>query len=139
MLRNTVAVIVGLIAGNVWNMALIILNSKVLFPMDEGVDMQDSEQMRTYIASLPVQAFLVVLVAHVGQAGIGGWLAARMGRSRPELLAGIIGLLTLAGAAYNQVALDGPIWMWIDLPLIAAAAWYAGRIESNRRSTDAVG
>ena len=33
MLRNIGAVIVGLIAGSVWNMALIMLNAKVLFPM----------------------------------------------------------------------------------------------------------
>ena len=134
MLRNIGAVVVGLIAGNVWNMALIVLNSKVLFPMAEGTDMQDPEQMKAYIASLPAPAFAMVLAAHVGQAGIGGWIAARLGRSRPMLLAGVIGALTVAGAVYNQIALEGPAWMWIDVPLIVAATWYAGRAESKRRA-----
>ncbi len=132
MLRNIGAVIVGLIAGSVWNMALIMLNAKVLFPMAEGADMQDPEQMKAYVASLPAQAFLMVLAAHVGQAGIGGWIAARLGRSRPMLLAGVIGALTVAGAAYNQVALGGPAWMWVDVPLIIAASWFAGNVERNR-------
>ncbi len=135
MLRNIGAVAVGLVAGNVWNMALILLNSMVLFPMAEGTSMQDPEQMKAYIATLPAQAFVVVLAAHVGQAGIGGWIAARLGRSRPMLLAGVIGALTVAGAAYNQVALEGPAWMWVDVPLIIAATWYAGHVERARRST----
>ncbi|MHC4956035.1 MAG: hypothetical protein ACYTGZ_19490 [Planctomycetota bacterium] len=134
MLRNIGAVIVGLIVGNVWNMALILLNAKVLYPMAEGADMQDEEQMKAYVASLPALAFVVVLAAHVGQGGIGGWIAARLGASRPMLLAGVIGALTVAGAAYNQVALEGPAWMWIDVPLIIAATWYAGRTEIERRA-----
>jgi hypothetical protein len=63
MLRNIGAVVVGLIAGNVWNMALIMLNSKVLFPMAEGADPWDPEQLKAYVASLPAHAFLVVLAA----------------------------------------------------------------------------
>ena len=134
MLRNIGAVVLGLIAGNVWNICLILLNGKVLFPMEEGLDMQDPEQMKAYVATLPVQAFLVVLAAHVGQAGIGGWIAARLGRSRPMLLSGVIGVLTALGAAYNQVVLDGPTWMWVDVPLVLAAAWLVGRAECSRRA-----
>ena len=88
MLRNIGAVIVGLIAGNVWNMALIMLNATVLFPMADGTDMQDPEQMKAYVATLPAHAFVTVLTAHVGQAGVGGWIAARLSASRPMLLSG---------------------------------------------------
>ena len=55
------------------------------------------------------------------------------------LLAGVIGALTVAGAAYNQVTLDAPTWMWVDVPLILAATWYAGRVESKRRAALGVG
>lgn len=134
MLRNIGATIVGLIAGNVWNMALILLNSFVFFPMPEGIDMEDPEQMKAYVATLPAQAFLAVLVAHVGQAGIGGWIAARLGRSRPMLLSGVVGGLTVLGAVYNQITLEGPAWMWIDVPLIVAAAWYAGKTVAGKRA-----
>lgn len=138
VLRNIGAVVVGLIAGSVWNMALVMLNSTVLFPMAAGADMEDPEQMKAYIATLPVLAFVVVLFAHVGQAAIGGWIAARLGRSRPMLLAGIIGALTVAGAVYNQIALEGPLWMWIDVPLIIAATWGVGRIETRRAERERV-
>ena len=136
MLRNIGAVVVGVVVGSCWNMGLIILNAKVLFPMDEGADMQDPDQMKAYVASLPALAFVTVLAAHVGQAGIGGWIAARLGATSPLLLAGIVGALTVVGAAYNQVALEGPAWMWIDVPLIIVAAWYAGRAECKRRAAN---
>lgn len=134
MLRNVGAVIVGLIIGNIWNIALIILNSTVFYPMPEGTSMDDPEKMKAYVASLPALGFVAVLAAHVGQAGIGGWIAARLGSSRPQLLAWIIGILTVLGAIYNQVDLQGPAWMWIDVPLILAATWFVGRAEARRRA-----
>ncbi len=134
MLRNIGAVIVGMIVGMIWNQVLVTLNSTVLFPMPEGTSMNDPEQAKAYIATLPVMGFLVVLAAHVGQGGIRGWIAARIGGSRPMLLAGIVGGLTVLGAIAVQLMLDGPVWMWIDVPLIAIAAWFAGNVESKRRA-----
>jgi len=134
VLRNVGALVVGVVVGGAWNMALLMLNTKFLFPMEEGTDMQDPEQMKAYVATLPAMAFLTVLGAHVGQAGVGGWIAARLGASRPMLLAGIVGVLTAAGATYNQITLEGPAWMWVDVPLILIAAWYAGRCECKRRA-----
>ena len=60
MLRSAGAVIVGLVVGMSVNMALIFLNLYVLFPMPEGTGMYDADQMRSYIATLPTVAFLVV-------------------------------------------------------------------------------
>ncbi len=138
MLRNIGAVIVGLIAGNLWNIALILLNTTMLFPMGEGQSMQDPEQMKAYVATLPPQAFLTVLAAHVGQVGIGGWIAARLGKSRPMLLSGVVGALTVVGAVFAQIGTGGPAWMWIDVPLIIAASWFAGNVERKRRARVAV-
>jgi hypothetical protein len=116
-------------------MALILLNAYVLFPMPEGTDFQDPEQVKAYVATLPMHAFLVVLAAHVGQAAFGGWTAARMGKSSPMLLAGIVGGLTVIGAVYNQITLEGPAWMWVDVPLIVAATWVVGQRERARRAS----
>ena len=86
-LRNIGAVVLGLFAGMAVNMGFIMLNSYMLFPMPEGIDMNDPEQMNAYVATLPTAAFLVVLLAHLGQSFVGGWVAARVGASRPMLLA----------------------------------------------------
>ena len=55
MTRNVVA---GLVVGMAVNMALVLLNAYVLFPMPEGMDMSDVETFNAYIATLPTAAFL---------------------------------------------------------------------------------
>ena len=114
-------------------MALVLLNSFVLFPMPEGTDMSDTTQFNAYIATLPDVAFLLVLVAHLGQAFVGGWVAARLGASRPMALALTVGALTLVAGILNLMTIAGPAWLYIELPLYLAVAWAAGRIEQRRR------
>ena len=105
MLRNILAVVGGCLVGSALNMGLIQLNMHVLFPMPAGTDMNDPEQFNAYVATLPTLAFVVVLFAHLGQSFVGGWVAARLGSSRPMLLAMIIGVLTLINRSENASAL----------------------------------
>ncbi len=135
MLRNIGAVIVGLILGMIVNITLIMLNGYVLFPMPEGMDMNDPEQMNDYVATLPTMAILVVIAAHLGQAFVGGWVAARLAGSRPMLLAMIIGVLSLAGGVISMVQITtSPKWMYVELPLYLVLAWLAGRMEQKPRA-----
>jgi hypothetical protein len=135
MIRNTLATVAGLAVGSTINMALILLNAYVLFPMPEGMDMHDPEQMNAYVAGLPLPAFLVVLAAHLGQSFVGGWTAARLAGNRPLLLAMIVGVVSLAGGILNMMTIHGPTWMYIELPLYLVVAWTAGTIEIRRRAS----
>ena len=132
MVRNVLAVIVGLAVGMVVNMALLMLNGYVLFPMPDGMDMNNAEQMNAYVATLPAVALLVVMAAHLGQSFMGGWVAARLASSRPMLLAMIVGVASLAGGIMSMVSIKGPAWFVIELPLYLVVAWLAGRMEVNR-------
>lgn len=132
MLRNIGAVIAGLIAGNVINMAIVMLNMQ-LFPGPEGLDMNDPDQMQAYIAELPTVAMLIAMVAHLSQAALGGWVAARLAGSRPRVLAMIIGVLTVVGSIANHAMIGGPTWMLVELPLELALAWGVGTLELRRR------
>jgi hypothetical protein len=134
MIRNVGAVLAGLIVGSAVNMAFILLNTMVLFPMPAGTSMNDPAQMQAYIAGLPAAAFLVVIVAHLGQSFVGGWVAARLGGSRPVPLALIIGVLSLVGGVINLLSLHGPLWMWVEVPLYLVVAWLAGGLEQRRRA-----
>ena len=133
MVRNVVAVVVGLAVGMVVNMALVMLNVGVLFPMPEGTSMADPERFAAYLAALPATAFLVAVVAHLGQAFVGGWTAARLGASHPVVLALIVGGFTLVGGVINLIQLPGPTWMWLEVPLYLLVALAAGRREQRRR------
>jgi hypothetical protein len=134
LIRNIFAVIVGLAIGMAVNMALFMLNALVLFPMPEGMDMNDSVQLNAWIVTLPTAAFFVVLAAHLGQSFVGGWVAARLGSSAPMLLAMIVGLASLAGGIMAMMSIDGPTWMIVEMPLYLVVAWFAGRMEVHRRA-----
>ncbi|MCA9712732.1 MAG: hypothetical protein KDK70_43285, partial [Myxococcales bacterium] len=65
----------------------------------------------------------------------GGWTAARLGASRPMVLAMIVGVVSLVGGIMNMMQLDLPTWMVVELPLYLVVAWLAGRLEHRRRAT----
>ena len=133
MIRNIVAVVIGLAAGMAVNMSLVMLNAYVLFPMPEGTGVNDPEQINAWVATLPTAAFFVVIAAHLGQSFVGGWVAARLGSSRPMLLAMIVGVASLAGGIMSMMDINGPAWFVIELPLYLVVAWLAGRMEVTRR------
>jgi len=123
MLRNIIAFVAGMAAGMVINMAIITLNTSALFPMPEGLDQADPEQMNSYFATLPAMAFVVVMIAHLGQSFVGAFVAAKIAESKPMLLAMLVGTFTLAGGVYMMLLIEGPSWMVIELPLYLVTAW----------------
>lgn len=132
MVRNVIAALVGIAAGMALNMALIQLNFNLLFPMPEGMDMNNPEQFNAYIAGLPQTAFLVVLAAHLGQSFVGAWIAARLGGTHPMALAMVVGTVSLIGGVMAMSMIDGPDWLVIELPLYLVVAWLAGRHVARR-------
>ena len=135
MIRNIIAVVVGVIVGMVFNMAVVILNTAVLFPVPEGFNWNDPDAVGAYFTNLPLTAFLVVLVAHLGQAFFGGLVAALISRNAAMTVAMIIGVLSMLAGIANMMMVPNPAWMWIEVPLYLVAAWFAGRIVLAVKST----
>ena len=132
MLRNIAAVIAGLVVGMLVNMALVLLNT-VIFPLPDGVTMADSEALGAAVRDMPAVAWILVFAAHLGQAFVGGWVAARLGASRPLLLAMVVGVISLLGGIMNAVQLQTPAWTWIEMPLYLIVAWFAGSLVAKSR------
>ncbi|MCH2102245.1 MAG: hypothetical protein MK209_10030 [Planctomycetes bacterium] len=137
MIRSILVVIFGLAVGMGVNMALVMFNAYVLFPMPAGTDMNDPDQLNAYIAILPTPGFFVVMAAHLGQSFVGGWVAARLGSSSPMMLAMTVGMVSLVGGIMMTMNVEAPTWTMIELPLYLVVAWQAGRIEVNRRAATA--
>jgi len=133
VIRNILATLAGLVAGNVLNFALVMLNSSVLFPMPPGVDFNNQAGFAEYIRTLPVAAFLVVLAAHSAQAAGGTWLASRFAHTRGPVPAIVIGGLTALGSGLNMLSLPAPAWMWVDVPLNLLCAYGAWQLALKSR------
>ena len=136
MMRNVIAVVVGMIAGMAANMLFVIMNMAI-YPMPEGVDFNNTEGLTEYINNLPFLAFLIVLVAHISQAFVGGWIAARISADRLMTVALVVGVLSLVGGIVNMNDIPLPSWMLIEMPLYLVAAWAAAKLEQKRRGRSA--
>ena len=132
-MRNFLSVVVGLIVGMGVNMALIKVN-EALYAMPEGVSYEDQEAFQAWIDTLPAPAFLIVMAAHLGQALVGGWVAARLGSSRPVQLALVVGALSMVGGLMMLMTVQGPLWMWAEVPLYLLLAAAAGRVVQRSRA-----
>jgi hypothetical protein len=133
MLRNVGAVLAGLVVGGVLNMLVLQVNTAILFPAPPGTDLADPAALGAYMATLPVTAFLVVVLAHQLQAFVGGWVAARLGTA-PVALALVVGALSALGGLGTLLLIPAPAWMWLELPLYFVVAWAAGALEVRRRA-----
>jgi len=133
MIRNLIAVIVGLGAGVTFNMVFVFINLE-FFPMPAGVSMDDQDSFNAWLETLPDTAFLLPVVAHLAQAFGGGWIAARLCASRPLEMAMVIGGLSMIGGILNLNQIPHPGWMWGELPFYLLLAWVAGNIEVKRRA-----
>ena len=134
MIWDVLAVGAGLCIGSTVNMGLIMLNSKVLYPMPKGVSMKDTEQFQAYIDSLPAPAFLVVMAAHLSQAFVGGLAAAWFGTASAVTLALVVGGISMLGGIMMMRTIKGPKWMLIELPLYLVVAYAAGILVEGMRA-----
>ena len=127
------ALVVGLYLGMKFNMDLVNANMN-LFPPPEGFDWTDAVATEAYLSSLPASAFVLVILAHLGQAFFGGWLAARLAPGYPMRMAMTIGILSMVGGIMNQMMIPLPAWTWTEIPFYLIVAYGAGMLEVNRRS-----
>lgn len=127
------AFLLGMVVGMIANMVLIQLNMSI-FPAPEGMELNDMEAWKNFAATLPAEAFLIPVIAHLAQAFLGGWVAARVAPAHVMGLALTIGGVSMLGGIMNLINLAPPAWMWAELPFYLILAGLAGKLELKRRS-----
>ncbi|MBL6998151.1 MAG: hypothetical protein ISR75_06920 [Phycisphaerales bacterium] len=130
-----VAVIVGLIVGSAVNWGIGSLNV-VFFPMPEGVPWQDTDAIIAWIKTLPQQAFILVLLAHLSQSFVGGFVAALIAKQNMMCVALVVGAISMLAGIANMLMIHAPAWLWIEMPLYLVTAYFGAKIVMNMRSTN---
>ncbi len=125
MLRSIGSVVAGVVAGGLL-VALVEKLGHLVYPPPEGLDSKDLEAMKEFVATLPVGAFLFVLLAWaVGSLG-GGWLAAKIAARKPLVHALIVGGVLMIGGILTLVTIPHPLWFTIVGVLVFLPAACAG-------------
>lgn len=110
MIRNIVAVIIAFVVGGVFVFSVEALGHRI-YPLPEGMDKNNYEQVAEYVKTAPLGALLFVLLAQSSGSFIGGLVTGILGGSRYTLLALIYGVLALTMAAITVSLIKHPAWM----------------------------
>jgi hypothetical protein len=118
ILKNTVAVILGLLVGGTVN-SLLIMNSAALIPPPEGADLTTTEGLTAAMYLMEPKHFLIPFLAHALGTLIGAFLTAKVAVSYAKELALLIGLMFFVGGTVMVMSLPAPLWFNVTDLLLA--------------------
>ena len=135
ILRNCVAVVIGLVLGGIVNMALVVAGPQV-FPPPAGINMSDAKSLAAGVHLLEPKHFLFPFLAHALGTLVGALATHLVAASLRSVLACVIGVLFLAGGITAACMIPAPAW-FIALDLLVAylpMAWLGARLGRGIRS-----
>jgi hypothetical protein len=126
ILKNILAVIAGLIIGNLVNMGIIMISGSVI-PLPEGADNSTMEGLAATMHLFEPKHFLMPFLAHALGTLAGAFTAAKIAATHKMKLALLIGILSLAGGIAAVIMIPAPMWFNItDLALAYLPMAYVG-------------
>lgn len=128
MLRNILAAIVGVVVA-ILTVMLVQMLGHWAYPPPADLNPEDADAMTNYVRTLPIGAFMFVLLSYVAAAFDGTFVACLIGRAKPFIYALVVGGLVLIATLGNLISIDHPTWFSISAVAgIVVAAWLASRI-----------
>ena len=114
-LRNTLAVIAGLIIGSVVNMSILLISGSII-PAPNGTDVSTTEGLKAAMPLFEPKHFLFPFLAHAIGTFAGALTTALSAATHKTKLAFIIGAFFLFGGIVTIFTLPSPIWFnFVDL------------------------
>jgi hypothetical protein len=134
IVKNILAVIIGIVAGSAVNMGIIMISGSII-PPPEGVDNTTMEGLKAGLHLFQPKHFLFPFLAHALGTFVGALLATIIAANRKLLFAMVIGVFFLAGGIANILMLPSPTWFTI-VDLVGAylpMAFFAAKLLPVKR------
>lgn len=126
IVRNIIAVIVGIVVGGLVNSGIVAISGKVI-PPPPGVDVTTAEGLKAGIHLFGPQHFVMPFLAHALGTLVGALLAALIAASHKMRIAMGIGVFYLIGGIAACFMIPAPVWfMALDLALAYLPMAYIG-------------
>jgi hypothetical protein len=132
VIRNIVAVVLGLLVGSAINMSLIMVSGKVI-PPPPGADVTTMEGLKASLPLFEPRHFLFPFLAHALGTLVGAAVAWMVAVSPRSVAAYVVGGCFLLGGLANVLMLPAPLWFDV-VDLVFAylpMAWLASRLASR--------
>lgn len=135
LVKNILAVVLGIIIGAMVNMGLILMSGSII-PPPEGADVTTTEGLKASIHLFEAKHFIMPFLAHALGTLIGAWAAARIANNRKFTFAMCIGLFFLLGGVVNNIQIPAPAW-FIGVDLILSyipMAWLGYKLSVQSKT-----
>ena len=133
VVKNILAVIVGIVFGSIVNMGIIMISGSVIPPPD-GADVTTMEGLKSSMHLFQPKNFIMPFLAHALGTLAGAFFAALIAANHKMKFALVIGFVFMAGGITNVIMLPSPTWFTI-LDVAGAyipMAYLAGKLASKK-------
>ncbi|OIV39678.1 hypothetical protein [Flavobacterium johnsoniae] len=112
ILRNILAVIVGIIVGSIVNMSIILISGSII-PPPNGVDNTTMEGLQKTMHLFEAEHFIFPFLAHAIGTFAGAVTTAFIAFNHKKKLALVIGAFFLLGGIVSVCSLPSPMWFTV--------------------------
>ena len=133
ILKNILAIVLGLLIGGTVNTGIIMVSGYIIPPPD-GANLTTMEGLQAAMPLMKPKHFLMPFLAHAFGTLVGAILAASMAVNYKMRFAMIIGVCFLVAGIMNIFMLPSPVWFTIvDLGFAyIPMAYLGGKIVSRK-------
>lgn len=115
VIRNVLAVVLGIVVGSLVNMALVTISPMVI-PPPEGIDVSTAEGLKAGMHLFEPKHFVFPFLAHALGTFVGALVAAWIAATRKFNFAMVIAVFFFLGGLASIIMLPSPIWFtFVDL------------------------
>ena len=129
MIRKLAAGVAGVVVA-LLTIQLVEMLGHLVYPPPADIEFGDPDQVREFIASLPVGSILFVGAAWALGAFLGTLAGALLAGSRPLPYAIVVGGMVLAGAATMLAIIPHPWWFTVAAPAAIVIAALAAAVAA---------
>jgi hypothetical protein len=112
ILRNSLAVVAGIVIGSAVNMGIITISGSVI-PLPNRADVTTAEGLKAAMHLFQPKHFLMPWLAHALGTFAGAFLSALIAANRKMIFAMVVGGFFLVGGIANVLMLPSPLWFTV--------------------------
>lgn len=112
ILRNILAVVLGLVVGSAVNMGIIMISGSII-PPPNGADITTMEGLKSTMHLFGPEHYIFPFLAHALGTLVGAFVAAKIAATNKIKFAVAIGAFFFLGGAINAYMLPAPTWFLI--------------------------
>lgn len=131
MFRRVLSVVLGFITGFVLVVLIQMISAK-MYPPPSDMLPQDTEAIKQYFSTLPIEARLIIVLAHVVGTFGGCYIAAKLADKSKFYMAIVVGVLMLVSTISSNMASYIAVSIFLLDTLLTLAAVYLGARIGSR-------